>query len=344
MGKLPEVRAELVGSTRAARVQAIARLLNLPVAHPGVTSFMACADAEGIDLTKLWTVTDVPQSPACLAVLGEGRTAMLFVSGAEPPICQGRQPEYVPVSGEDDPALVRLRASLLRQVLHQLSTTSGEMHASLPPTLAQALIEHEQTGLRASYLRAGFSLLADLGYFRRELPRRRSNETVRWPSGVRLVSLAEMPPKAANDLLWETLQATYEDTLDCPGLCGVRTREDVLEAHRSVGEYDPSWWFVLMKDERPAGCLLLSRCETQQSIELVYIGVAKWARGLGFARGMLSFGISLVAGREFRSLACAVDLGNTPAVKLYMAHKFRQFASRTALICQLPLAGVAMGG
>lgn len=332
---LPNIQVELVADSKMARLQATARLLNLPTEHPGISSFISCADAEGIDLSNIWTVAGEPAGPVCLAVLGAGRTAMLFVSGAEPPICQGRQPEYVPLVGGDDERSMAMRASLLRQVLHELSTTKPPTAGQQTPTLAQALVENDQIALRQSYMQAGFSVLAELGYFRRELPRRRSAEMHQWPAGVRLVSLAELPPRQGDDLLWETLEASYVDTLDCPGLSGVRTRSDVLEAHRSVGEYDPAWWFVLLKNERPVGCLLLSKCEAQQSIELVYIGIAKAARGLGFARGLLDFGIAFVAGRGYRSLACAVDLGNVPAVKLYTSHKFRQFASRTALICPL---------
>ena len=133
-------------------------------------------------------------------------------------------------------------------------------------------------------------------------------------------------------LLIEALNGSYVGTLDCPALCGLRSVHDVLESHRAVGEYDPRLWFLVSDQSSPAGCMLLSRVAATETVELVYLGLAARVRGRGLGRQLLELALNLLAGKAERTLACAVDTANTPALALYRALRFRTFATRVALV------------
>ena len=72
---------------------------------------------------------------------------------------------------------------------------------------------------------------------------------------------------------------SYLDTLDCPALCGLRTTADVLESHKHAGAWDPAIWWIIQREGRPEGCMLLSETAEHDAVELVYIGLGPEARG-----------------------------------------------------------------
>ena len=81
--------------------------------------------------------------------------------------------------------------------------------------------------------------------------------------------------------------------------------------------------------------MLLTPCPSQESVELVYVGIGPELRGRGIGAGLITLALSRLGGRRETTLACAVDLANGPALKLYKNAKFRQFASRTAMVMSL---------
>ena len=62
--------------------------------------------------------------------------------------------------------------------------------------------------------------------------------------------LARITRRAVHALFAETILQTYRDSLDCPGLNGVRQIEDIIAGHKASGEFDPALWFLLC--EQPA--------------------------------------------------------------------------------------------
>ena len=82
----------------------------------------------------------------------------------------------------------------------------------------------------------------------------------------------------------KALERSYVDTLDCPELCGLRVVDDVLESHRSVGVFDPGMWWLVMAEDEPEGCMLLSACPEQNAVELVYLGISPRLRAGDWAR------------------------------------------------------------
>lgn len=113
----------------------------------------------------------------------------------------------------------------------------------------------------------------------------------------------------------------------------MRTTEDILTSHKATGDFDPSLWWVMMLKGEPHGCLLLTRCPEQRTLELVYLGLSPPVRGKGLSRLALSMGISVARPScPGWNVACAVDQRNVPALKVYSGLGFRSFSERVALV------------
>jgi ribosomal protein S18 acetylase RimI-like enzyme len=128
------------------------------------------------------------------------------------------------------------------------------------------------------------------------------------------------------------LEASYEQTLDCPGLLGLRRTEDVLRGHQATGRFEPELWTLMELDGRPSGALLLNPASEGRCIELVYLGLARAARGQGHGRRLLRHGLRLVRERPERLMTLAVDDGNVPALRLYTSEGFKRRLRRVAMI------------
>lgn len=268
----------------------------------------------GIDLRQMWASVERESGPVrqvCLAVAGAGRAAMLFTS----------TPRTVPE--ESELAVVLERAC-------------AELDGAL---LAQTLLEPREHAAREAFVRAGFTSVGELAYLRRPrvLASERSDpsEPV-WPRGV---TTAPYRPGSDGAFI-EALDRSYEATLDCPELCGLRDTRDVLDSHRATGRFDPNLWRLVLLDGVAHGALLLNPNPDQGSIELVYLGVSPALRGTGLGSALLEWGVALVRGRPEPFMTCAVDRRNEPALRLYRRLGFAEFAVRQALVRR---AGVGAG-
>ena len=76
---------------------------------------------------------------------------------------------------------------------------------------------------------------------------------------------------------------SYQQSLDCPLLNGLREIGDVIAGHQASGEFNPRFWFVLSERDMPRGVVLLNRVPRTDTAELVYFGLAPAARGAGWA-------------------------------------------------------------
>lgn len=285
---------------------------------------IATAPAHGIDLSMIFATTeptsqgtDVRQ--ACLVVPGAGRTAMVFLS--EPP----RGGDW----GTPEQAAAERAACINLACEHLVRERPGLC------AVAQALPEPKDAWALRACRAAGFRDVGTLLYLRRAL----GSNTGLVPEGeapaARFTtrSVAEVAEGDRDGLLVRALERTYEGTLDCPELCGMRSTRDILASHRATGRFDPALWWLLMDESGPEGCVLLSRCPEQRSVELVYLGVSPAARGKGLMRWLFSHAIRKARpGSGGWSLTCAVDARNAPARKLYDAFGFQAFGERVALV------------
>lgn len=113
------------------------------------------------------------------------------------------------------------------------------------------------------------------------------------------------------------VERTYEQTLDCPDLNGVRETADVLEGYRHCGSFSPQRWLIVRHEGRDVGCLLLNDYPEQQQWELVYMGLVPQARGRRFGLAITRHAQRLARAAGRRRLVLAVDATNAPALAMY---------------------------
>ncbi len=309
---------------------------------------LASAPQHGIDFALAFATLDDTAAPAapqgskgarasrgadvrqaCLPVLGPGRTAMIFLS------------EPAPWEADAERATAE-RAACLTAVCEHLSTLpNGRVK------IAQALPELEETWFEQALARGGFISVGTLSYMRQEpvalmrgkrpaLPQLPPGVAVRWLSDPvpNRASGSAQPPEAQSDAdLLAALDASYLNTLDCPELCGLRETADILASHKSTGTFDPSLWMLITMNDVPSGCVLLSRCPEQRTIELVYLGLGEALRGKGLGKLLLSHCIAKArTATPGWPVTCAVDERNIPALRLYGGMGFTVFGRRRALV------------
>ena len=206
-------------------------------------------------------------------------------------------------------------STLLRDLLFQLQQEGGV-------ALAQGMTPAGDDLAAEPFRTTGFLELAVLACMERGNSRSQPQPSL--PAGVTLG-----PERVARDL-GALLRETYEDTLDCPGLAELRSDADILEGHRRGGQYDPDLWTVLQLEGRDAGAALLNRLPANGSVELTYLGLAKWARGRGLGAVLLDAALHRASGVPERLVSLAVDERNTPAERLYRSRGFRTVSRRRA--------------
>lgn len=284
------------------RTAAITCLLPNGAQRGDADRFEAFANDNQIPLDWLWTLRNPTGQPetCVLAIPSPGRTAMLFTSqthGTEP----GKR--------------------LSRLLDHCL-----EFLGKQPVDLAQALLLTTDRTSWQAFEVSGFQELAVLQYMEMLIPKRVAKYTL--PENLELVTYEE---SRRPDLI-TALESSYEDTLDCPSLRGLRKTDDVITGHQSTGRYKPELWTLAMEKGVPVGAILINQSTRGNQAELVYIGLAAQVRGRGWGRVLLSHGLSLAARVRFQQLSLAVDLENTPAMDLYASTGFIATSRRQAVI------------
>jgi len=260
------------------------------------------AEAHGFDTSHLWAAVDAGGhriGQACLVVPAPGHTGMLFTS--------------TPASEDERTELGDVLEAACQDV-------EGVR-------LVQALLSPDSGGTGAALQAAGFEWIADLLYLRRTW---RSTPAAprAWPPDLEIQPVRD----AGEEALREGLDRSYIDTLDCPGLCRLRSTDDVIASHRATGRHDPGLWWVVRRRGEPAGALLLNPNPDQGHTELVYLGLAPELRGQGLSKRLLAFGLRALKSRKERTVTCAVDARNTPARRLYEEFGFHEFGRRVAYV------------
>ena len=298
-----------VGANR--RSEAIDRLVSPGPAtdRRAVQHFLHYAQTNAVNLDGLWSRQgpDGRLVATVLAVPSAGRTAMVFAS---------------------HPRAADQTAGIARLVDHACREVAG-WHVDL----AQALLDPGETLERRMFEAAGFQELAVLSYLERPVSKASPPPAPRWPADTRI--RVEPYRDGMDGDLGTILERSYEQTLDCPGLYGLRRTEDIIAGHKATGRFDPSLWTLLWVDDEPAGVILINAFPGHKTTELVYIGLAPFARGRGLGRQLLRHGLRLLHGRRERSITLAVDQHNTPALALYEAEGFQPAVQRVAVIRSL---------
>ncbi len=217
---------------------------------------------------------------AAWAQLTAGRTAVTWMPDAKSPT---------------GPALVRALADFLD---------------SRDIVLAQFLASNSET-VSPELLHAGdFQQLAKLAYLSIE----KSCFSTQKPTGP----LTFHPNADSNpQRLGELLLRTYEGSLDCPALNGLRSATDVIQGYREQGNFAPERWFFVQQKEHDVGALLLTAYEDTGNWEIVYMGLLPEARGVGWGREVLEYAMWQAGLGGAERLVLAVDQANLFASAMY---------------------------
>lgn len=298
--------------------------------------FVEQAQTSRVSLDHLWCLLDDAgrYRSAVLAVPSPGRASMLLVT--------------------------RTRDAAEAKQFGPLIAAAATGSASFAD-IAQALVEPTRIHDIAAYEYGGLRRMADLEYLERSLPRAGILETSPVPAGWSIelaappsVLAGENPnaiPEATRDELVATLERTYLDTLDCPGLAGMRATKDVLVGHFGTGARTRHWLVArrsrdinqVAEERTPAsnsararntalGICLLNVTPDGSDAELVYLGLAPEARGQGIAQALLTHGLHACSRSRCATVSLAVDARNVFARRLYERNGFRRVSTRVALV------------
>ncbi len=309
---------------RELTLSALERLIVTGNAKLGAKRLADNAQTHGIDLDLLWGVLGTDSAgrtfvrQVCMIVPGSGGTGMCFLS----------------VPREED----RLgpRPTQIREISAALSRAIEDLDrgASSRIRIAQVLMEIHHDWARPVCELAGMTSVGTLDYMRlpfsgaRALPPAPGFE-----DPIRVRTLDTFSAHDADRVLATALERSYEQTLDCPELCGLRPMDDVIESHKATGVFDPSRWWIVEHDNEPHGCCLLTHCPGNQSVELVYLGLGPGLRGRGLGKRLLVHAIgALRVDEPVREITCAVDRRNTPAARMYTSLGFAPFDARLGFV------------
>lgn len=277
--------------------------------------FIRFAEESGLALDQCWACDrrDGQLYPVCLAAPNAGRSAMLFVSHLTD---RRRENEL---------------AYLLSHVAKRLEPSRVR--------IAQALLNRLERRSRKAFERAGFFHLADLSYLEKKISISRNTGrgggggvAGEWPRGTSVEPYCER----VEDDFKTAIAGSYVETLDCPGLCELRSLDDVLRGHQRTGEFDPQMWTLVRVGGEPAAVLLLSHFSDQDGVELTYIGVGAPFRGMGLGRLLVERAIEMAGKAGSSRITLAVDDRNAPAMHLYRRTGFRRIDRRVAMILAVP--------
>ena len=244
-------------------------------------------------------------------VICEARDGSRLVAAVMAQVLAGRSAAIWPPQATDD----RCAQALL-----------GHLHTALAESgvhLAQALLESRSGEKADALVRAGYQHAGDLLY----MVANASDFPAIAPKLPFVLQPAEAGPR-----LERLIAATYQGSLDCPLVDGLRETADILAGYREVGRFSPELWLIATQDGADVGCLLLADHSETSQYEIVYMGIAPPARGRGYGLLLARYAQWLAHQVGRQQLVLAVDAANKPAISGYAAANFRTFDQRSAFV------------
>jgi mycothiol synthase len=301
--------------TGPAGPQDLRKMLRLALAGQGqaaaevedlVSGFIEYARIMRFDLTRHWWCRRGEQIVgACMCIESPGRTAMLLLPCTE-------------VLGSDR----EIMAVLLDRVLGEARDRGTR--------LVQCLVLPGDERLAAQLESLAFTFVAELIYLERDI------EGSGPPAGRESTPGEAMEWRTYDpqnhELFAETILLTYEGSLDCRNISGLRDIEDIIAGHKGAGIFDPRHWRILLINGVAAGCILLAESPLQPHLEVAYMGVCPGFRGRGLGHLLVSEALRHAYRERCQKVTLAVDASNGPALDIYKRLYFMETARRTAWV------------
>jgi ribosomal protein S18 acetylase RimI-like enzyme len=218
------------------------------------------------------------------------------------------------VTGEDERAAIPLAEAVVRD----LDDTATDLAQSLLPEPDKASINVLK--------HVGFRHIADLLYL--------TCESARFPLAAPEpceLEFEEYTP-TQRDRLRLLIERTYEGTLDCTALNGVRDMDEVINGYQATGVFRPANWLYVRSAAEDIGILLLADHREARHWELMYMGLVPEVRGRGWGRQIARYAQWLARGARVDRLLVAVDAANTPAVNVYRNTGFEIWERRAVYL------------
>jgi mycothiol synthase len=192
--------------------------------------------------------------------------------------------------------------------------------------LVQALLADEEIDQASALLRHGFVRITDLWQLRHELGPTPD------PPKLCCQTWQEVDQQTFRD----TLLRTYEGSLDCPELTGVRTAAEIIAGHQSSGVFDPQRWWLIFDGDQAVAVLLLTEMTDTRNWDVSYVGVAPEARRRGLGRALMHKALADARQAGALALTLAVDARNHRARDLYRSLGFTPLERRAVHLAVRP--------
>lgn len=302
--------AAVIRTARADEIDAAVRIVlggsTVQIGEQHVQEFIAYAHSREIDLGGVWIAEQHGKiAQAVLPIVSPGRTMLLL---SPPHLHGGGSAEHV-----------------MKRIIDAACRAGAQKNIHL----AQALVDPHEESLHRVYRSSNFVTMAELIYLQADV-----RPDASFPTPPPEFSW-EVYSDRTHALFAQAILASYENSLDCPALNGMRDMEDVILGHKATGDFDPSLWFLLCRAGQPAGVLLLAASSRNDLLELVYLGLTREARGRKLGEVLMRQALAVTALEKRPRLTLAVDSLNIPALKLYYRHGMSRLASKYALMRNL---------
>lgn len=184
--------------------------------------------------------------------------------------------------------------------------------------VAQLLIDTEERNDCRALRQVGFQAITQITTLRREL---------RDPAGSpeAKVAVTLEPANAADSRIGSLLLTTYEGTLDCPELNGLRTADEIVAGYEDSGT---PRWYTIRFENADIGVVILTAGLQPGEIELSYVGLHPSARGRGLGRAAVKRVMEQARSASASTITVTVDVRNIPAIQLYESFGFREFETQ----------------
>ena len=274
----------------------------LPAGDAQVADFLQLAAQREIDVRDVWVAAANNRLLwALLPILSPGHTALLFIPSP--------RPEAVDVG------------PLVEAVCESIVGRDA--------VLAQVLLDPIDQPARSRFAELGFREMAELLYLHCGLGR--ETTSVALPENFAWQTYSD----ESHALFERAILESYQQSLDCPALNGLRNISDIIAGHKASGEFDPRFWCVLMERDEPRGVVLLSHVPRTDMAELVYLGLTPKVRGRGIGDLLMRHALLTLREMNLARLTLAVDAQNTPALQLYYRHGMQRMGTKIAMMRDL---------
>jgi ribosomal protein S18 acetylase RimI-like enzyme len=132
--------------------------------------------------------------------------------------------------------------------------------------------------------------------------------------------------------LMRLVERSYDSTLDCAALNGVRDVDNVVTGYQATGSYRPELWQLVRAHGEDVGMVLLADHPKAGHWELMYTGLIPEARGRGWGRQITQHAQWMARQAGIERIVLAVDSVNVPAIRMYQSTGFEMWDKRSVYV------------